>query len=79
VLLPGGVYTGMTAAGLGADPAQWPAEMGIILPERAAELCLNGLDLGLFHIPTHAHLHADMGWRYAGVGDATVALGLKQG
>lgn len=76
VLLPGGVYTGMTAAGLGPDPARWPAEMGIIRPERAAELCLKGLDLGLFHIPTHAHLHDDMGGRYHSVGDATAALGL---
>ena len=77
VLLPGGVYTGLTAAGLGDDPARWPAEMGIILPERAAELCLKGLDLGLFHIPTHAHLHTDMGWRYESVGAATAALGLN--
>ncbi|MBU6166908.1 MAG: SDR family oxidoreductase [Alphaproteobacteria bacterium] len=80
VLLPGGVFTGMTAAGLGDDPAQWPAEMGIIRPERAAEICLNGLDLGLFHIPTHAHLIDDMGWRHDSVAAATAALGLaKQG
>ncbi|WP_164157576.1 SDR family NAD(P)-dependent oxidoreductase, partial [Sandarakinorhabdus rubra] len=78
VLLPGGVYTGLTAAGLGPDPARWPADMGIILPERAAEICLKGLDLGLFHIPTHGHLHADMGWRYENVGAATAALGLKR-
>lgn len=78
VLLPGGVHTGMTAAGLGDDPALWPAAMGIIRPERAAEICLAGLDLGLFHIPTHGHLHADMGWRYHSVGDATAALGLAE-
>jgi NAD(P)-dependent dehydrogenase (short-subunit alcohol dehydrogenase family) len=78
VLLPGGVYTGMTAAGLGDDPARWPAQMGIIMPERAAEICLKGLDLGLFHIPTHAHLHTDMGWRFGNVGAATAALGLHQ-
>jgi NAD(P)-dependent dehydrogenase (short-subunit alcohol dehydrogenase family) len=76
VLLPGGVYTGLTAAGLGDDPARWPPEMAIIRPERAAEICLNGLDLGLFHIPTHAHLHADMGGRYTSVGEAVGQLGL---
>jgi NAD(P)-dependent dehydrogenase (short-subunit alcohol dehydrogenase family) len=76
VLLPGGVYTGLTAAGLGDDPARWPADMGIILPERAAEICLQGLDLGLFHIPTHAHLHDDMGGRYHSVGEATALLQL---
>ncbi|OYQ28270.1 hypothetical protein CHU93_09140 [Sandarakinorhabdus cyanobacteriorum] len=78
VLLPGGVYTGLTAAGLGPDPAKWPADMGIILPERAAELCLKGLDLGLFHIPTHAHLIDDMGWRHGSVAAATAALGLTK-
>ncbi|WP_156256807.1 SDR family NAD(P)-dependent oxidoreductase, partial [Sandarakinorhabdus oryzae] len=78
VLLPGGVYTGLTAAGLGEDESKWPAEMGIIRPERAAEICLKGLDLGLFHIPTHAHLHTDMAWRYDSVGAATAALGLTK-
>lgn len=78
VLLPGGVYTGMTAAGLGDDPARWPADMGIILPERAAELCLRGLDLGLFHIPTHAHFVADMAARFESVKAAAQALGLVQ-
>jgi NAD(P)-dependent dehydrogenase (short-subunit alcohol dehydrogenase family) len=76
LLLPGGVYTGLTAAGLGPDPARWPANMGIILPERAADICLKGLDLGLLYIPTHAHLHDDMGHRYQAVGEATLALGL---
>ncbi|WP_303783973.1 SDR family NAD(P)-dependent oxidoreductase [Sandarakinorhabdus limnophila] len=78
VLLPGGVYTGMTAPGLGDDPARWPADMGIIMPERAAELCLKGLDFGLFHIPTHAHLQNDMAWRYRSVADASAALGLNE-
>mgnify|MGYP002777077251 CR=1 FL=1 len=76
VLLPGAVYTGMTAAGLGDDPAKWPADMGIILPDRAAALCLKGLDLGLFHIPTHAHLTRDMADRFDSVRAATRALGL---
>jgi len=76
ILLPGGVYTGMTADGLGEDPARWPADMGIILPERAAALCLSGLDLGLFHIPTHAHLATDMAARFESVSSASRALGL---
>ena len=58
--------------------ARWPADMGIILPERAAEICLQGLDLGLFHIPTHAHLHDDMGGRYHSVGEATAQLQLAK-
>lgn len=78
VLLPGGVYTGMTAAGLGDDPARWPADMGIILPERAAELCLKGIDLGLFHIPTHAHIGHDIAARFNGVRAAIAALGLPE-
>lgn len=78
VLLPGGVYTGMTAAGLGPDPAHWPADMGIIMPARAAEICLQGIDLGLFYIPTHAHLMADMAGRSDGVAAATAALGLTK-
>ncbi len=76
VLLPGGVYTGLTAAGLGPDPAGWPKAMGIIMPDRAADICLNGLDQGLFYIPTHPHLTTDMAARYQGVAAATAALGL---
>jgi hypothetical protein len=79
MLLPGGVYTGLTAPGLGPDPANWPADMGIIRPERAAELCLAGLDLGLFYIPTHRHLIDDMAARHQGVAAATAALGLQRG
>jgi hypothetical protein len=41
-------------------------------------LCLKGLDLGLFHIPTHAHLQSDMAWRYTSVADASAALGLNE-
>ncbi len=76
VLLPGGVYTGMTADGLGPDPARWPAEMAIITPDRCAEIALAGLDAGLFWIPTHRHLAADMGPRHAGIADAVRVLGL---
>lgn len=77
VLLPGGVYTGMTADGLGADPAKWPPQMGIITPDRCAEIALKGLDLGLFHIPTHAHLADDMQPRHDSIAAAVQRLGLR--
>jgi NAD(P)-dependent dehydrogenase (short-subunit alcohol dehydrogenase family) len=77
VLLPGGVYTGMTADGLGPDPANWPEEMAIILPGRCAEIALEGMDLGLFHIPTHAHLADDMKPRAQSVAEAVQRLGLS--
>ncbi|MGL6044130.1 MAG: hypothetical protein ACRC1J_09415, partial [Sandaracinobacteroides sp.] len=73
----GGVYTGMTAEGLGPDPAKWPAAMGVIPAGRCAELALKGLDLGLFHIPTHAHLLDDMEQRRLSVAAALAALGLR--
>ena len=76
ILLPGGVYTGMTADGLGPDPAGWPADMHIITPERCAEIALAGLDAGLFWIPTHRHLADDMAPRHAGVAAAVRVLGL---
>jgi NAD(P)-dependent dehydrogenase (short-subunit alcohol dehydrogenase family) len=76
ILLPGGVYTGMTADGLGPDPEKWPAAMGIIRPEVAAAIALHGLDEGLFYVPTHRHLADDMAARYEGVRDAVKRLGL---
>ena len=76
VLLPGGVYTGMTSDGLGADPAHWPPAMQIITAERCAEIALDGLDKGLFWIPTHRHLADDMVPRNTGVAAAVTALGL---
>ncbi len=76
VLLPGGVYTGMTAEGLGPDPSGWPPAMAVILPERCAEIALQGLDLGLFHIPTHAHLADDMQPRAQSVAESVRRLGL---
>lgn len=76
ILLPGGVYTGMTRDGLGPDPAQWPAAMAVITPERCAEIALAGLDAGLFHIPTHRHLADDMAPRHAAIADAARVLGL---
>jgi NAD(P)-dependent dehydrogenase (short-subunit alcohol dehydrogenase family) len=76
ILLPGGVYTGMTADGLGPDPAGWPADMHVITAERCAEIALAGLDNGLFWIPTHRHLAHDMSPRHAGIADAVRVLGL---
>jgi hypothetical protein len=34
------------------------------------------MDLGLFYIPTHAHIRADMQPRYEGIVEALRALGL---
>ena len=76
ILLPGGVYTGMTADSLGSDPAKWPAAMAIITPERCAEIALAGLDAGLFWIPTHRHLADDMAARHDGIAAAVRVLGL---
>ena len=45
--------------------------------ERCAEIALNGMDLGLFYIPTHAHIAQDIEPRYRGVLDALSALGLR--
>ncbi len=75
VLLPGAVYTPLVAAGI-PDPALAPKELDLIMPERCAEIALKGLDLGLFYIPTHAHIAADMRPRTDGVTDALKALGL---
>lgn len=76
VLLPGAVYTPLIAKAL-PDPAKAPPELGLIMPERCAEIALKGLDLGLFYIPTHAHLAADMRPRDEGVAAALTALGLR--
>ena len=76
VLLPGGVYTPLVSGGL-PDFDSLPPEMNMILPERCAELALKGLDLGLFYIPTHAHLADDMQPRVTGVVESLKALGLR--
>jgi NAD(P)-dependent dehydrogenase (short-subunit alcohol dehydrogenase family) len=76
VLLPGAVYTPMISRNL-PDPAKAPPELGLLMPERCAELALKGMDLGLFYIPTHAHLFADMMPRYEGVAESLKALGLR--
>lgn len=75
VLLPGGVYTPLIARNV-PDPKDLPPEMGVIMPERCAEIALKGLDLGLFYIPTHKHLADDMRPRTEGIADALSALGL---
>lgn len=75
VLLPGAVYTPMIARAL-PDPARAPPDLGLIMPERCAELALRGMDLGLFYIPTHAHIGDDMRPRCEGVAAALDALGL---
>lgn len=77
VLLPGAVYTPLVARSL-PDPAMAPAALGLIFPERCAELALRGMDLGLFYIPTHAHLAEDMRPRTEGVAAALKALGLSR-
>ena len=75
VLMPGAVYTPLIARVL-PDPALAPPELGLIMPERCAEIALKGMDLGLFYIPTHAHIAHDIEPRYRGVLDALTALGL---
>lgn len=75
ILLPGGVYTPLIAKHI-PDPADIPPDLNIILPERCAELALKGMDLGLFYIPTHAHIADDMRPRTEGVLAALAALGL---
>lgn len=76
VLLPGAVYTGLTSKAI-PDPAKAAPALGLLMPERCAEIALDGIDKGLFYIPTHAHLIDDMAARYEGVRAATVALGLQ--
>jgi hypothetical protein len=50
--------------------------MGVIMPDRCAEIALKGLDLGLFYLPTHAHIGDDIRPRFDGVQDALTQLGL---
>jgi NAD(P)-dependent dehydrogenase (short-subunit alcohol dehydrogenase family) len=75
VLMPGGVYTPLIASGI-PDPAMIPPEFNVIMPEQCAEIALKGLDLGLFYIPTHAHIGDDIRPRFDGVQDALKQLGL---
>jgi NAD(P)-dependent dehydrogenase (short-subunit alcohol dehydrogenase family) len=75
VLLPGAVYTPLIQKAL-PDPALAPPALNLIMPERAAEVALKGLDLGLFYIPTQRHLADDMRARFDGVRSAVEVLGL---
>lgn len=75
VLIPGAVYTPLVARNL-PDPAQAPPELGLIMPERCAEIALKGMDLGLFYIPTHRHIGEDIKPRAQGVWDAIEKLNL---
>jgi NAD(P)-dependent dehydrogenase (short-subunit alcohol dehydrogenase family) len=75
VLLPGAVYTPLIASGV-PDFDAAPKELALIMPERCAEIALKGLDLGLFYIPTHAHIADDMRPRTEGVAASLNALGL---
>ena len=75
VLLPGAVYTPLIQKAL-PDPALAPPALNLIMPERAAEVALKGLDLGLFYIPTQRHLADDMHARFDGVRSAVEVLGL---
>ncbi len=59
VLMPGAVYTPLVARSL-PDPSMAPPELELITSERCAEVALKGMDLGLFYIPTQAHLWDDM-------------------
>jgi NAD(P)-dependent dehydrogenase (short-subunit alcohol dehydrogenase family) len=75
VLLPGPVYSPAVAAAI-PDPAAAPPGFDLISCEACAAIALRGLDLGLFYIPTHAHLLADMTGRRDGVAHAIAALQL---
>ena len=77
VLLPGMTYSAMIARVL-TNPADAPPEAGLIMPDRCAEIALQGMDLGLFYIPTHPHLANDMRVRLDGVAAAIEALGLAK-
>ncbi len=77
VLMPGAVYTPLIS-GLMPDPSTAPPELELIMPERCAEVAITGMDLGLFYIPTQAHLLDDMQPRMQGVADALAALGIER-
>lgn len=75
VLMPGAVYTGLTAPKI-PDPSNAPPALDLIMPDVCAARALKGLDLGLFYIPTQPHLADDMAPRTEGVAAAVRALGL---
>lgn len=76
ILLPGGVFTGLTG-GPWKSVEEMPAEFNMISPEACAAVALKGLDLGLFYIPTHPHIADDAARRMNELSAAFQALGLK--
>jgi len=73
ILLPGPITTELS----GKVPTdQLTTPMQFIPAAECAALALKGLDLGLFYIPTHAHLADDMGPRLAAMRESVRALGL---
>jgi NAD(P)-dependent dehydrogenase (short-subunit alcohol dehydrogenase family) len=77
VLMPGAVYTPLIAANL-ADLAAPPPELEIIMPEQCAAIALKGMDLGLFYIPTQAHIADDMQPRLLEVAKSLELLGIEK-
>lgn len=77
VLLPGAVYTPLVARSL-PDPSLAPPELELITAERCAEVALKGMDLGLFYIPTQAHLLDDMQPRMKDIEASLKALGIER-
>ena len=75
VLLPGAVYTPLIAKAL-PDPALAPPELELISAPECAAIALRGLDLGLFYIPTQAHLLQDMQPRIQEIQRSLTALNL---
>lgn len=75
VLLPGAVYTPLIS-GVLTDPSLAPPELELLLPDQCADIALRGMDMGLFYIPTQAHLLEDMQPRMHEVGSALQALGI---
>ncbi|MEP5764107.1 MAG: SDR family oxidoreductase [Halieaceae bacterium] len=77
VLLPGAVYTPLIGSKK-FDPSQAPPELELIMPEQCAEIALRGMDLGLFYIPTQAHLLDDMKPRMNEVENSLKALAIEK-
>ena len=77
VLMPGAVYTPLVSSLL-PDPSLAPPELELIMPDQCAERALRGMDLGLFYIPTQAHLHDDMQPRSEAVAASLRALGIER-
>lgn len=77
VLLPGAVYTPLVARSL-PDPSLAPPELELITAERCAEVALKGMDLGLFYIPTQAHLLDDMQPRMKDIEASLKALEIER-